>query len=277
MYDKRAREILINAFWQTSGWKREADRLVSPEDFAYAKAKRYMFDAVKFSHDELVSRLAEARETASITDVSNAFVASLGSRRLELRSALGSYAFALNFPIHQIAETPTLVSPSGARHCSWCGFYDFPRSKEIDLNVLNFERHKWGGVRHDDPVYAWLDLSLFRETEAQMPTSTDKHILQQILRTARSLEPDATAGSLEEALVGILKSSKAERRVLIEILAVCGVLLPKNRAGYFGEFTLACDREHTGQHFNDWGYPALWWRGADGVNDAALSQYFPDL
>jgi len=52
------------------------------------------------------------------------------------------------------------------------------------------------------------------------------------------MEPDATASSLEKALAGIFKSSKAERHVPIEILAVRGVLQPQGRAGYFGEFTL---------------------------------------
>jgi hypothetical protein len=146
------------------------------------------------------------------------------------------------------------------------------------LNVLNFERHKWGGVRRDDPVYSWFDLSLFRqETLLPQSTSADRQTMRQILETARSMQPSATAGGLEKALAGTFTSSKAERRVLIEILAVCGVLQPMSKKGYFGEFTLSCEREHTGQHFNDWGYPAMWWRGSDGVNEAALAAYFPDL
>ena len=276
MHDKRAREILFGAFWK-DGWIRDADRCVSPENFAYAKQMGYMFDPVELSHDQAVSRLIEECERADLTALSNSFLASLGSRRLDLRSALGSYAFALNFPRHDIATTPVTIVPSGARRCNWCGFYEFQNPAKFDLNQLNFERRRWGGVRHDSPVYAWLDLSLFRAEALQKPTIADKQMMHQILRTARSMEPDATASGLEKALAGIFRSSKAERRVLIEILAVSGVLQPRNKAGYFGEFTLDYERDYTGQHFNDWGYPAIWWRGSDGVSETALAAYFPDL
>jgi len=276
MHDKRAREILFGAFWK-DGWIRDSDRYVSPDDFAYAKRMGYMFDPIELSHDQVVSQLIEERERADLTALSNSFLASLGSRRLDLRSALGSYAFASNFPQHEIAMTSATIVPSGARRCNWCGFYEFQNPVKVDLSLLNFERHRWGGVRRDNPVYAWLDLSLFRAEALQNPTDTDKQMMHEILEAARSMEPDATASSLEKALAGTLKSSKAERRVLIEILAVCGVLQPRSRAGYFGEFTLDFEREHTGQHFNDWSYPAIWWRGSDGVSETALAAYFPDL
>jgi hypothetical protein len=276
MHDKRAREILLGTFWR-NGWIRDADRRISPDDFAYANRMGHMFDPIELSHDQVVSRLVEERERSDPTALSNSFLASLGNRRLDLRSALGSYAFALNFPQHEIATTPATIVPSGARRCAWCGSYAFPNPAEFDLNVLNFERHKWGGVRRDNPVYAWLDLSLFRTEPLQKPTAADKQIMHRILKTARSMEPGATVSNFEKALAGTLKSSKDERRVLIEILAVCGVLQPRNRGGYFGEFTLACEREHTGQHLNDWGYPAIWWRGSDGVSETALAAYFPDL
>ena len=276
MHDKQAREILLQTFWK-DGWIRDADRSISPDDFAYAKRMGYMFDPIKLSHDQVVSQLIEERSRVGRTAASDAFLASLGSRRLDLRSALGSYAFAANFPRHEIAVTPATTVPSGARRCEWCGLYEHLIPAEIDLNALNFGRHKWGGVRHDSPTYAWLDLSLFRKEPLQKPAAADKQIMNRIIETAHSMEPGATVSNLEKALAGTFKSSKAERRVLIEILAVCGVLQPRNRSGYFGEFTFDYEREHTGQHLNDWGYPAIWWRGSDGVSESALAAYFPDL
>jgi hypothetical protein len=276
MHDKRAREILLQTFWK-NGWTRDADRRISPDDFAYAKRMGYMFDPINLSHDQVVSRLIEERSRVDRIAVSDAFLASFGSRRLDLRSALGSYAFAANFPPHEIANTPASAVPSGALRCEWCGIYERSTPAEIDLNVLNFGRHKWGGVRHDNPTYAWLDLSLFRTEQFVEPTAADRQIMRRIIETARSMEPVATVSSLEKALAGTFKSSKDERRVLIEILAICGVLQPRNRSGYFGEFTFAYEREHTGQHLNDWGYPAIWWRGSDGVSETALAAYFPDL
>ncbi|RAZ79957.1 hypothetical protein [Mesorhizobium atlanticum] len=276
MLDKRAREILLQTFWK-NGWIRDTDRRISPDDFAYAKRMGYMFDPIKLSHDQVVSQLIEERDRANPTALSDAFLASLGSRRLDLRSALGSYAFATNFPRHEIAATPATVVPSGARRCAWCGFYGHPTPAEFDLNVLNFERHKWGGVRRDNPTYVWLDLSLFRTEPLPESTAADRQTMHRIIETASSMRAVATVSDLEKALAGTFQSSKAERRVLIEILAVCGVLQPRNRSGYFGEFTLANEREHTGQHLNDWRYPAIWWRGSDGVSESALAAHFPGL
>lgn len=250
---------------------------VDAADFAYAKSRRYMFDPAWLSHDQAVRQLVEERERANQLALSDAFLASLGNRRLAARSGIGSYAFALNFPNHKIGTSRYTPLPSGARRCECCGLLELEEPAQIDLNVLNFERHKWGGVRRDNPIYAWLDLLLFRATPPVKPTDADKRIMDLILAAASSLPPNATAGTLENALTGVFSSSKYERRVVIEILAVCGILQPKNRSGYFGEFTMAYEREHTGQHLNDWCYPAIWWRGSDGVNSAAVASYFPDI
>ncbi|MBI3438463.1 MAG: hypothetical protein HY054_07410 [Proteobacteria bacterium] len=137
MHDKRARDILLGAFWK-DGWKRDSERSVSADDFAYAKDKRYMFDPVALSHDDAVARLIDERERADLAAASNAFLASLSNRRLDLRSALGSYAFALNFPRHKIALTSSATVPSGARRCDCCGFYESENPAQIDLNVFEF-------------------------------------------------------------------------------------------------------------------------------------------
>ena len=48
-----------------------------------------------------------------------------------------------------------------------------------------------------------------------------------------------------------------------------------SKSGYFGELTLGYERDHTGQHLNDWRYPAIWWRGSDGVNGVAVRGLLP--
>src|SRR5688572_12823714 len=138
--DKRAKDILFNAYWKT-GWRSDVDRQLDPAEFAYAKSKRYMFDDVSLTHDKVVNQLLSESKLTDKTNISNAFLASLGTRRLDARSALASYAFAANFPDHAIASAPHRSVPSGAKLCEYCGFYEFPTPDEIDLNVLNFERH----------------------------------------------------------------------------------------------------------------------------------------
>ena len=111
--DRRAVQILIDTFWTAAGWRRE--RLVSAEDFAYAKARGLMFDPISLSHAEAVESAIAARDALSKTHVVDAFVASLRSRRLDLRSGLGSYAVARHLVSHE------LVRQESSRACAICG------------------------------------------------------------------------------------------------------------------------------------------------------------
>ncbi len=227
-----------------------------------------MFDPVELSHDEIVNWLFQSYEQVSIDEVANAFLASLGSRRLELRSALGSYAIARNFPRHKFSIDQM--------RCPICGVYGSTRQEE-DLNVLNFERYKWGGVRHLDPLYIAFDLKLFAMTEKATPSDEDLELLKQIIEIASHLATDARVRDLEKALAKVTKSNKAEREELIETLAYCGILQPKGRPGFFDSFVNDDERPLPPVNKIDWTYPVCWWRGADGINRQALEYFFPLL
>ena len=60
--------------------------------------------------------------------------------------------------------------------------------------------------------------------------------------------------------IEILKANKAERDVIIEILACIGILNPKSY-----------DRKEAGKH--DWTY-ATYWRGEDGYDKEVVNKYF---
>lgn len=87
--DKKAKSILFKTYWSAQGWKREAD--TSPEDVEYAKAKGLMFDEVSFDFAELRDELAALVASVSRDEVLKAFLSSLGAKRLDWRSAIGSY------------------------------------------------------------------------------------------------------------------------------------------------------------------------------------------
>src|SRR5579872_780347 len=101
--DKRALKILFDTHWTPAGWTREP-RQVSAEDFAYAKAHGVMFDAAKLSHDETIQQLRTVVGRLGRQQVVDGFLSSLSTRRLEWRSALGSYAVAQHLPIHAEAR-----------------------------------------------------------------------------------------------------------------------------------------------------------------------------
>ena len=274
-HDKKALQILLDAYWSPKGWKR--DRAIDSAGFEYARQAGYMFDLVTVTHDDIVARLLTIGNRVSMEQVTDAFLASLSTRRLELRSALGSFSFAAHFPDHRLVEHARGPMPSGRLHCRLCGLYGHSAAEQEDLNVLSFERWKWGGVRHENPLYCWFDLTQFEKTGLAVPTQEDYSILARIVETASGLTPNAKPNELEKRISKAIRSNASERRVLIEILGYCGVLKPAGRRGFLQAFTPHEHRDRPRDHTNDWKYPVIWWRGADGVDRNALNRLFPKI
>ena len=260
--ESRALRVLFDRHWGGGRWKTE---FATPgDDVAYAVAAGAMFHDVTVSHDEAVEWLLRARDRANLADIVGGFLASLGTRRLAPRSALGSYAFAKNFPDHPWAGPGAL--------CAVCGLPE--GSRRQDLNVLSFERHKWGGVRHDHPVYAAFDLERFEREDKPRPRAEDAEAFEAVLGAIRALAPDARPRTVEQALTGLLPSNKSEREVLVHILGYCGILESPAHPGYFAGFAPYAERPLPPVHRIDWRYPVCWWRGRHGLNLEALGFYF---
>ena len=92
-------KILFSRFWNSIGW---TDGVISDKDFLEAKEAGYMFDYPEIiSHDETLKQLHTVLEKIKPQDVANAFLYSLSTRKLEYRSALGSYWYAQSIPEHK--------------------------------------------------------------------------------------------------------------------------------------------------------------------------------
>ena len=206
--------------------------------------------------------------------VADAFVASLSSRRLDIRSALGSYALARAMPDHQLEPR----SDTFATVCAICGWARMPSGHEKlaadDAAHLTTERNKWAGVRHLDPIYALFDLGEFHSTARPDPTTEDWKCLELILRTPSLLAPEAKAADLANAIKDILRSNKYERMTLVQILGYAGVLEAPGHPSFFDTFVPPSERDLPPQRFADWGYPIIWWRARDGSRPDAVEFWF---
>ena len=267
--DARAKKILSDGRWRSEEAGGTAD--IPADDFNYAVAAGYLFEEPQLSHDDLVASLLCERRKASETNVTSAFLASLSTRKLYLRSALGSYSYVRHFPEHSFKLDDI---GSYIPMCETCGA---PENGDdwYDVNEHSHDRIIYGGGQFDDPEYARFDLREFNKLAPVKPTNDDNNILRMILAVADNMKPSDRANQLEKALRGIFPANENERRRLIEALGYAGVLAPERRTGYLNEFTV--DAEHTGEHKNDWAYPVIWWRGSDGVCGAAVARLFPDL
>jgi hypothetical protein len=266
---KAALAPLMETFWEPAGWRRSPTWPV-PEVMAAAIAAGVMFGEPRTEdHDGWVQAARDAAGRLSAAAAGEAFLASLSSRRMDLRSALGSYAVARRLPEH------AFVPASYSSRCAICGQSDGPPEPE-DLNVFSFERFKWGGVRHDDAPYEAFDLEQFRRAPRLAATRADIDLGQQVIDQLRRLPPGTTAARASRHLK-MIKGNKDERDVILDILGLCGILRAGQHPGYADAYIPYAERTWPGKAYPFAGYPIWWWTAADGVSDHALHTFFPQL
>ena len=178
---KRALKILFDTYWCPNGWRSAGTLDWTPTtpaaDFDYAIEAGAMFPPCVLRHDDVMRRLGTLRAEIRPRDVGDAFVASLSSKLPSLRSALGSFAVMQHLPFH------SYKLPVG-----WCGICGAADDKTAqDLSLLSFERHKWGGVRHENPLYAAFDLERVRVEEGDPPSTEDRARLVELVATIESM------------------------------------------------------------------------------------------
>jgi hypothetical protein len=88
------------------------------------------------------------------------------------------------------------------------------------------------------------------------------------------MPPASSLSDLIQTIKPIFAGNDAQRRTLIEILGISGVLRIPHRIGFFRSFPLTTDRENTPWSKDDWGYPTRWWRGGSGIDREAVSFWF---
>ena len=265
MTDKKALKLLFKRYWSSEGW---TTTYLTKEELDYSIAAGVMFKQQKISHEDVIEKIQILIPSLSLEDVVSQFIASLSTRRLDLRSTLGSFIVGRHILEHDFSGEDT--------NCAYCGGSN-KIGKIEDLNVLNFERFKSGGVRHLDPLYIAFDLEQFNKTEKLTSTTEDYEILNAILSVIAHFPPDAKLRDLEKALSKVVKSNKEEREVLLQILGFCSILSTNEHPGFINKFIPFNEREEPAHSKNDWSYPICWWRGKDRLNKNALKVVFPDL
>ena len=258
-------KILLSGYWGKAGWK-EPD--FSPDEVQLLTETGLLRPAECLGHDEALEWALSIRRGVTAASVADAFLYSLTTRDLRYRSALGSFAHLQHMPKHNHKPAKGFQSDI----CAVCGF-DAAQGENIKFGALNFERHKWGGVRHDQLVYMAYDLELFQKLPtAPDPTDKDREILRRILDASAAAK---NFSALKKALGPIVKSNDSERDILCEILAYVGILQPPDCPS-FADAYVQWDKRGDGNPRSDMNYPLSWWDGQSYCG-AAAARWFPNL
>lgn len=223
-------------------------------------------------HDAIVAWAREAVRAADPAALADGFVASLGSRRLDRRSALGSYAAIRHLPAHGF-------TPSRRFHPSACAVCGVKAREEVDVAGLGSLRAKQDRlIRFTDVVYAAFDVATAGELPAAPPASADDRArLDALIAAIAALPPTATLAALQPAIAKTFASNKRERQYVLEALGVLGVLCPPAIPSFFDAWVERDDFEHNQaahHHARDTAYPLQHWTGAAGVDRARLRAWF---
>ena len=197
-------------------------------------------------------------ETAS---VARAFVAGLRPRRFEHWSTLASFAIARSLPEHDFARG------SDARRCRVCGAV----SRLVAFESDHFAKARQAGVvRSDSLRYVLHDLETFAGETYAEPGEPDRVFFDRAVAGIANLPRDSNTFAAEKN-VGALFHSRIERKLLLGILGVCGILDSPVRPGFFPDFVAFEDRAKLDS--TPYTYPVTWWRREYGVKLEALRTF----
>lgn len=254
---------------------------VSKDEISFAKEQGYLFDYPKYEkHSDTLNRLHPILAQIAPKDIANAFLFSLSTRKLEYRSALGSYYYAKAIPEHKFMNSHNEILATAANHCYLCGWSAWktePSESDIRFghNFYNYERYKFGGIGSIHINYALFDLEQFIKLPKVIPTDEDKKIFADILSCIEHLNSKDKVGKLRDTIskAKIFKSNKDEISVLLGQLGICGILASKDFPSYDVYFANEYERDPV-EYKNDFAYPVNRWHARDGINVEKLIEVF---
>lgn len=225
-----------------------------------------MFDERKLDHGQVLRWAIVERDATTKKQIVAAFRAGIANKQPQLWSALGSWAMLMHIEHHRLQRHHD-------RCCGICG--TFPGSHETDLNDMNFERFKWGGVRHDSVLYAAHDLSCLRNEGLPVPVRNADDCLIRLLQACHRMSIRDRGTKLPAVIAkatGIPVSSCAS---IADALSYAGVLRPAGKPSFIDQWInysqVVSDPPDRETELN---WPLQHWKGLDGVHIPSVAWWF---
>ncbi|WP_053483838.1 hypothetical protein [Lysinibacillus sp. FJAT-14745] len=236
----------------------------SEEDFQFAKDAGYMFDSITQTHDETIEFAFQELNKCKKKNMTDLFLSSLSSGRLDWRIGLSAYNILKVFPKHS-------VETNGV-NCIICSSKPY---ELVDFSFINSIRFKIGGIISGRIYHLAFILQQHNKLPYVTPSIKDFDIFQSIIEIIRNAERNDTPSKVQKKIRKIegFKSNEEQRKALLETLGFCSILETEEHKGFLHQFTnlgLAPGSRHS----SDWLYPVDWWKGRDGINQDALKFWF---
>ena len=219
-------------------------------------------------HDQLVQACRQATEIISPRAVGSAFVASLTTKRLDLRVVLPSFAVCRKLPLHEFQHT-TIFTGGDRGVCAICGLPE----KEI---IVGSE------IQSPGPAY-YLENSLavlenFPQMDKPEPTSKDIESLKLIISRLGD-SGGAKLGELPKLLQGVFPSNKYQRQDLLGFLAIAGAFKLEVESFFEGWVPFDLRESVMPSHFyaKDSLHPLRHYKPGTALNWDALNFWFGDM
>jgi len=245
-----------------------------PDLLAQAVAAGVMFtEPWSLDHDGWVRAARHGAAAVTADEVGDAFLASLTSRRMDLRSVMASYALTRHLPDHAYTER------QGGVTCAVCGISRRRDGTVQPKDVNSFSQIRFSyGAYPGDVMYAAFDLEQFARAPRLEPTADDIALGQQIIDYLRQLPDKTTAAQAARGLT-IVPGTRDQRDTLIESLGICGILHSPGHPGYADAFIphWKAETDWPSQRFPFGCYPTWWWQAEGGISESALRQFLPQL
>jgi hypothetical protein len=239
----------------------------SVEDFEYAKKAGLMFNPIVQTHEEAVGQLFEEYKICSKQAITDLFLASLSSNRLEWRAGFPVYAIMQTLPRHQF-------EPASSELLNQCAFCCGSSKRKVDLSFMNTVCFIAGGVVSCDVYEYAFVLKQHNLLPSVKPKQEDFEIFSSLLDLCANVDAEDTPTKLLKKLkIQGFKSTEEQRRFLINTMGYCSILETENQKGFLTKYTNLGVAPRK-SHYSDWHYPVDWWKGKDGINKEAVKFWF---
>lgn len=257
--DKKALKILLS-------YDLLSPEKTAKEDLEYAKRVGLMFDKVELTHDEAIQLAISELKNCDKKHITNLFLASLSTNRLDWRAGLSAYSIMRVFPNHSFQ--------GNGRYCENCS--DLYKDA-VDLSFINGTRFEVGGIISGTIYDFHFMLSQHNKLPDQKPNERDFALFRSILHTLENAATNDGPSKLEKEIKKIdgFTSTKESRKALLETLGFCSILETDEHRGFLHRFT-NLGLAPRFRHSSDWLYPVDWWKGKEGINREALHFWFGD-